>query len=265
MIFLIIILLLLGLTHLPTIFGWVTFCAGLWMLGRIHSARHAHELTILLKGEPNALFSWAYKLTGRVEVFLSCAVIGFMGFVLFSGQSDESEFTVRVVFIACVALGSGLLWLIDRKTQLRADQWGYVRLSVMLGLLFAAIGKMVSNNENFVASSSKIAGTALKNIFMDPTAEDVAGIYHAANNLIEKFVTELVEGLSHSALLGAAFGTLLSFTVTYGFLIFLWSLIIANFCYFETRREQALESEKSRAAPEKTDQDLEKQSASREN
>jgi len=225
---------LLILIHFSRFFGLITFCVSLSVLGRLEYEKNAHELSFYCRGELPAAFKTWFRYYGLAEAFVRSAIFGVLPIFLFSGTGAERIFWLAFLFSCCVVIGYFGLRFVQRRARIDVTRWGYVRFSVLLGLLFSVLSSGISG-----IPLTDVAWQAGKSkwwraLNFDEIAELLYGLMYQVNSFIS--------GTLHTILgdfIGGLLSLLISTNIVYGFIIVLYSLLLLRILSREPQHAKA--------------------------
>ena len=206
------------------LFGLVTFFASILVFGRIERDRNMHDISFYTRGELPSSFKRWFHYFGIAEVLGRSTLLGFLPIFLFSGTKYNRIVLLASMLGACVILGYFFLNFIQTRSRIDVTRWAYVRLSLVLGLLFSVLSSGVPG-----LTLTEIAVQTAKSEWWGPldfkqVAELLYGMIYQVNNFIASTLKKLF-----GSIFGSILGLIISVNIVYGFLVALYSLLLLRF------------------------------------
>ena len=213
------IALLIGIQS-PQIFGFVTFTASIVVFGRLEFDRNSHDLNFYVTGEvSNSVQRWV-KTYAVLEVIGRSVIISVLSIMLFSGTDGGRVWLIAILFVMGVFVGRHLLSIARRFTSFNVVRWGYVRLSILVGIPFSISSGLIPG-----MSVSEVTWASLQALVREPDVDKVAEIIFGTLQAVNQLIQWLLQGLL-GTFLGTIVSLMISVNVLFGFVIFLYSLIL---------------------------------------
>ena len=211
---------LLAAIHFAQFFGLLTFIASLTVFGKLELDRNTHEIGFYTEaGLSKSVRRW-FVLYAGVEVVVRSAICSILAVLLFSGTEALRINLLAVVFVACVFLGFYLLRVLQRLSSIDVTRWGYVRLSVLLGIVFSVLSTCVPGIE-----VGEIAWKTSKNLMMTLNFKEFAELLYGVVQKVDLFLGWLLQALL-GRLIGSLVSLVISVNVLFGFVVFLYALLL---------------------------------------
>ena len=209
-----------GLILWPRFFGIATFFASIIVFGRIEYEKNRHAIGYFTIGEmPASARRWLLSYS-FVEVILRSAIFGILAVLLFSGTDSVRINILAVLFTASILAGYYCLRFIQRFAYIDAVRWGYIKLSVILGVIFSILSAAIPGMTitDIVLNSAR---GKLRQHSFDEFAELLYGLLSQLNSFITNTLQILFGGV-----LGWFFSLIISVNVIYGFVVLVYSLLL---------------------------------------
>lgn len=213
----------------PWIVGVITFCASMFVFGKIERDRNIHDISFYADGKPSISDRMFVSAYSNVETLIRSLVLGILPVFLFSGTRAHRIALVAAIFVGCVIAGYLILLAIQARTRFNAERWAYVRISVLLGIAFSLLvsGIPAQTLTETVTLTAKSKWGALN---FNEFVELIHGMIFQVNDflsdtLINKF----------GVVVGRILSIVISLNVAYGFVISLYSLLLLRFLGNSTR------------------------------
>jgi hypothetical protein len=213
------IALLIGIQY-PRIFGLVTFAASIVFFGRLEFDRNTHDLNFYIAGEISNSFRRWVKTYAVLEVIGRSAIISVLSILLFSGTDSWRIWLLAILFVSGVFVGRHFLGIASRFTSVSVIRWGYVRLSILIGIPFSILSGLVPG-----MSVREVTWTSLDTLVRGPDIDKAAEIIFGTFQVVNQFIEWLLQGLL-GTFLGWIVSLMISVNVLFGFVIVLYSLIL---------------------------------------
>lgn len=212
---------LIVLVHFSIFFGVLTFCISLLVLGRAEFEKNVHELAFYVRGELPTLFKTWFRYYGWAEVFVKSIVLGIMSIFLFSGTDGIRILSLAFLVSLCTVFGYFVLRFVENHAHIDVTRWGYVRFSVVLGLIFSVLCSSVPGIGKFSLSWQVVRSMGGREFSFEEISELMYSLTYEINGLISKMLHQILGDL-----LGGFLSVIISVNVIYGFVIVVYSLLL---------------------------------------
>jgi hypothetical protein len=206
--------------YYPIFFATITFVSSMIVLGQIELDRNAHEVHFYTQEDLTPSVKRWLKAYTVVEVVGRSTIFAILSFLLFSGTDSLRITLVAISFLVCVLLGYYFLRWLQFVSSINVARWGYVRLSILLGVLFSTISGSIPG-----IGISEIAWSTYKTIMLSPSIDGVAELLFGLTYKVNEIVLRILQSLLGS-FLGSIVSVLISTNVLFGFVVFLYSLLL---------------------------------------
>jgi hypothetical protein len=212
---------LLTIIYLPaSVYGCfvVTLLLSIFVFGQIERDKSKHERAFYFQGTPSeSTLAWLRRL-GNVEIFFRGLLLAVTSVFLFQGTQETRVYTNRASFLVCTVLAFFAILQLDRRTGLNALRWGYVKMSLIAGVI---ISIPIGRTEPI--GLAKIAWKIMKFFYngsagISEVVEVVNSLAANLNGLI-RWSIQLAVGDTLGSLISAALST----NVVYGFIVVLYA------------------------------------------
>lgn len=215
--------LLLLLVQLGWLFGLVTGCLSLLIFGRLEFEHSLHEYAYCFRQPPSPRIRRFYYVMGMIESVGRSLVFAILATFLFSGTDTQRMTTLATLFIVCVVLGYVSLCVMQRRAEVDAARWGYLRFSVLLGILFSVLSARVQSGS--LLTSATVVG--VQNVWGTPGIAELAEFIHNLTATLNGLIASALH-VVFGSILGTAVSLAFSVHVVYGFVIVLYSLVLLH-------------------------------------
>jgi len=123
-------------TRMPLVFAAVTALMALALGTILERKRLLFELPFYIEGE-SRFGRIAATLVGLVTSLAKAVMVGFLALLTFSGTNTDRRFWIALAMAVTIYAGISLLRRLWLSFGVRAARWGYFRLALPLGVLFA--------------------------------------------------------------------------------------------------------------------------------
>jgi hypothetical protein len=206
------------------LFGLLTFFTSILVFGRIECDRNIHEISFYARGDlPSSFRRWSHYYS-IAEVLGRSTLLGLLPIFLFSGTDTTRIILLASLFAACVILGYSFLNFIQTRTQIDVTRWVYVRLSVVLGLLFSVLSSHISGQSLTEIATQTAKSKWWGQLDFNEVAELLYGMIYQVNDFIASTLIKLF-----GSIIGNILGLIVSVNIIYGFLVALYSLLLLRF------------------------------------
>lgn len=200
----------------PVFFGIITFFLSLLIFSRLEHDKKTHERTFYLIEEPTKIFSAFLNLSSKLDVLAKSLIFGILTAILFSGTNYERIVQVSFLFLVMIWLGALFLNILEKQNKVHVERWGYVKISLILGVAFSILISSV-NGIGLWEISKSVVENKISGLDLNEGAELIYALFYQLDAVLESIFVNLF---------GAFFGKLISLFLTanvaYGFVIYIY-------------------------------------------
>lgn len=209
-----------GMILWPRLFGIATFFASIIVFGRIEYEKNRHAIGYFTIGDmPTSARRWLLSYS-FVEVIVRSAIFGILAVLLFSGTDNIRINILALLFTASILAGYYCLRFIQRFAYIDAVRWGYIKLSVVLGVIFSILSATVPG----MKITDIVLNTA-RGTLRQPSFDEFAELLYGLLSQLNSFITNTLQIL-FGDFLGWCFSLIISVNVIYGFVVLVYSLLL---------------------------------------
>ncbi len=197
----------------PIFFGIVTFFLSLLIFSRLEHDRKTHERTFYFIEEPNKIFSALFKISSKGEVLVKSLIFSVLTIILFSGTNDERKILISYAFIVLVWLGALILSILEKRSKVHVERWGYVRISLFLGVVFSLLISSIEGIGLLEITKSLVA----RDLNLDEGAELIYGLIFQLDKALQNIFVKLFGDF-----VGKSISLVLTTNIAYGFVVYVY-------------------------------------------
>ena len=210
--------------YYPWLFGLATFLISVFLFGPIERDRNLHDISFYVHGNLSKSQEKYIYYYGILETIGRGVFLGFLPVFIFSGTESERIFKLATIFAVCVFFGYFVLYVIKTRTQINPARWAYVKISVVLGLIFSLFSSLVPGQSLKEIATQTAKSRWWRELNFNEVAELLYGMLYQVNNFITTVLIKIFGNV-----LGQSLGFFISVNVLYGFVIALYSLLLLRF------------------------------------
>lgn len=204
----------------PRLFGLATFSVSMVIFGRLEYERNHHEMSYYTLGEiPSPIKKWLLSYSA-LEVVGRSIIFGVLTVFIFSGTNVTRIKILALLFIATILSGYYCLSFLQRRAYIDVARWGYIKLSVLLGVVFSILSAAVPG-----MPITDIVLNAAKGKLRLHTFDEFAELFYGLLYQLNSFITSILQAL-FGEWLGLFLSLIISVNVVYGFVVLLYSLLL---------------------------------------
>ena len=210
---------------IPAALCLVTLLVSLLVLGRIERDRNLHDLAFYATGPlPERFKRWLHRY-GYAESVVRSMILGLLALIQASGTNNERKLVVGVAFCVSVVIGFVALRWMQRSIHLDVRRWGYVRLSVLLGMVFSLMISPMRTELTF-AFIRDVALELIKKPDFNRAVEIINVLSGILNSAISYLLTKLFSSLGlFGELIALILTAVLTTDVVFGFVVVAYSML----------------------------------------
>lgn len=198
-------------------FGIVTFFLSLLIFSRLEHDKKTHERTFYLIEEPTKIFSAFLNLSSKLDVLGKSLIFGVLTAILFSGTNYERILQVSFLFLVMIWLGALFLNILEKQNKVHVERWGYVRISLILGVSFSILISSISGIGLFDIAKTIAKNELTGEIDFNQAAELIYGLLYQLDAILENIFINIF-----GEFFGGLVALLLTVNIAYGFVIYIY-------------------------------------------
>lgn len=136
--------------------------------------------------------------------------------ILFSGTDDQRKVLTSCTFILLVWLGALVLSILEKRSKVHVERWGYVRISLFLGVVFSLLISSIGGIGLWEITKSLVENKT-NGLGLDKGVELIHGLFHQLDEILEGIFVNLFGGF-----VGKSISLILTINVAYGFIIYIY-------------------------------------------
>ena len=196
----------------------VTLLLSVLVFGKIERDKSRHEREFYFRGSPSeSTLAWLRRIA-NVEIVGRGLLLAATSLLLFQGTEPMRVLTNRASFVVCTVLAFLLIRHLDRRTGLDALRWGYVKMSLIAGIVISIPVGFAEPIGLIQTAKELMEATMTGNAGVDEAAEVVNSLSAHLNGAIR-----LVIQAGAGKFLGFLISAALSTNVVYGFIVVLYA------------------------------------------
>ncbi len=200
----------------PIFFGIVTFFLSWLIFNRLEYDKKIHERTFYFIEKPNEIFSAFLKISSKGEVFVKSLIFSVLTIILFSGTDAQRKGLTSCAFILLVWLGALVLSILEKRSKVHVERWGYVRISLFLGVVFSLLISSIGGIGLWEITKSLVENKT-NGLGLDKGVELIHGLFYQLDEILEGIFVNLFGGF-----VGKSISLILTINVAYGFIIYIY-------------------------------------------
>jgi hypothetical protein len=205
-------------TCFPLFFGCTTFFLSVLMFGKLEYDKALHDREFYSNQTPKEIILLFIGLSTKLQVLIQSIALSLLTVILFSGTNIDRTVGIALILLFLVYVGSWVLRLIERISNVNIERWGYVKISLLLGILFSLL---ISTVEGL--SIWDIGTSILKNQMSELNLNEVGELSFALvsqiNNLLENIFTKVFGEIA-----GKFISLLFTTNTMFGFVLYIYVL-----------------------------------------
>lgn len=226
--------------NLPLTFGVTSFVTTFIVLRRIVSAHNTHQLQFYLQGSIPKWVGRFVWFASFAEILALSLMAAALSLILLSGTNEDRIISAEKGALICLVIAVLTLLFVSRVTRLDVQRWGYVKFSILIGIVFSVMLSGIEDKSadywfaKLKSGDIHYAGVGMMSLMkpalsQERTVNEIAEVYHKVDYLLsnrvipEVFAVVVPERFrSWSFILTWVF----SAKVAYGFVILPYALLI---------------------------------------
>ena len=200
----------------PIFFGIVTFFLSLFIFSRLEHDKKTHERTFYFIEEPSKIFSAFLQISSKGEVLVKSFIFGVLTIILFAGTDMRRIVSISYVFILLVWLGALVLSILEKRSKVHVERWGYVRISLFLGVVFSLLISSIEGIGLWEITKSLVENKT-NGLSLDKGAELIYGLFRQLDQILEGIFVNLFGNF-----IGKFISIVLSADIAYGFVVYVY-------------------------------------------
>ncbi len=207
---------LLFIVFMPIFFGVLTFILSMLMFSRLEYDKALHDREFYSTQPHKQGFLFLIGILTNFQVLVQSIGLSILSVILFSGTDINRISTLALIFVFLVGIGLIILRLFEKKSHVNIERWGYVKISLLLGLFFSLLISTV-DGLNLWDIGKSIVRQQFSGLDFDEVAELIYGFSAQMNNLLEITFTKLFGNVA-----GKAISLIFTTNATFGFVIYVY-------------------------------------------
>lgn len=226
--------------YLPILFGVSSFVTTFIVLRKIVSEHNTHQLQFYLEGSVPKWVGLFIGFSSMVEILALSFMSAALSIILLSGENQDRIFWALMSALCCLGIAVLILLLVRLLTRLNLQRWGYVKFSILIGVVFSIMLSYIEDKsadywyEKVKAFDISYAGGGIISIMKpafspERTVNQVAEVYHKVDYLLSNRVVPEVFAVAVSERFRSwsfILTWVISAKVAYGFVILPYALLI---------------------------------------
>lgn len=213
------ILLLTIIANLPFLFAAMTLFLSVKLFGRVERDKALHEVSFYLARPPSPRLLRFLKAWSIGEVAAKSALFGALPLFLFGGTNEDRIGTLGFVFVLSVLATYLVLRRVESLAGLDILRWGYLRLSLVAGVVFSLIASLVPGM-GLGGITKSVGKQTFSQLGFHEIIELTYGLLYQINSFISSALISLLGPI------GWLISLVLSTHVIYGFIVLLYALLL---------------------------------------
>lgn len=205
----------------PIVFAGVTVLVAFVFGLSLERARIAHEMPFYFGHAPARAGLMATLIASGSAAF-KAVIAGLIALLMFAGTDTGRLFWIAIIVGVCIFAGTSILRRLSISFDAPPSRWGYFRLAVPLGLLYA-IGQSFLPTPSFVELGRRLTFELPSR----PSLSQAAEFLFLLQQKFDETVVSLL-GVLFDPPVAQALGVLISTNVIAGFMIAVYAAIIAE-------------------------------------
>ena len=195
----------------------VTLALAIVVFAKIERDKNRHDREFYFRGTPSeSTIKWLRRI-GNTEIVGRGLLLAATSLLLFRGTEPTRVMTNRASFFVCTVLAYLIIRHLDRRSNFDALRWGYVKLSLMVGIIISLPVGMTSPI-GLVETAGRMVKILSPFTSVDDVVEVVSSLSAYLNNTIRWVIQKAVGDF-----LGYVISMALSTNVVYGFIVVLYA------------------------------------------
>jgi hypothetical protein len=212
---------ILGTHVVPLLFSLITFLLYSLIFGRIEYQKNLHDIMFYKEGEIPARTKTWFARYSICEIFIKSLVYAILPLFLFCGTKQSRIVTIAVIFTACVFFGYCILRLVRSRLRVDVIRWGYIRLALIIGILFSVLTSGVAG----IGVGDLTWDTTRQTLWTDIQFSEVVELLYGLSYYVDAFISWMLVKIFGN-IFGHVLGIIISTTVVHGFVILLYAMIL---------------------------------------
>ena len=202
----------------PLFFGGVTFILSVLMFGKLEYDKALHDRGFYSNQTPKEIILLFIGLSTKLQVLIQSVALSLLTVILFSGTNIDRIAEIVLIFLFLVGVGSSILRLIERISNVNIERWGYVKISLLLGILFSLLISTVEGLNVWDIGTS-ILKNQMSELNLNEVAELSFGLVSQIDNLLENIFTKFFGEVA-----GKFISVLFTTNTMFGFVLYIYVL-----------------------------------------
>lgn len=212
--------------HFAAVTGALVLVTGWWL--EYTRLRHEFPYYVNAAGKQTALQLIVFSLLASGESIVKAVLAAGAALLTFSGQDADRLAYFAILFALATFLGTSTLRRLTRTFDVRPSRWGYFRLAVPLGIVFAiAVQIIAAAGLVETKSLSQLASTLVFELPQQPTLAQLSQFLFDVKQTLDALIRTFLQRLIDPTYATLA-GTIISLNVLMGLVIAIYSVIAAE-------------------------------------
>lgn len=200
----------------PILFGILTFLLSIHLFSTLAADKAVHDRGFYSNAAPSALLLTFLSVSAKAGVLVKSFILSVFSIILFSGTDYDRIVNIAGVFVLTAAVGTVVLTILDQRSNLNIERWGYVRASLALGLIFSFLISSIDGLGLWGVAKSIIRQTTY-GLTLREASELIYGLFAQLDRILEDILIGLFGDF-----LGKLASLILTVKIAYGFIIYIY-------------------------------------------
>lgn len=214
-------------TRLPLLFAGLTAAVALTLGTALERKRLIYEIPFYIEGE-SRLGRFVATAVALVTSLAKAVMVGFLALLTFSGTNTDRRFWIAVAMAVTIYAGVSLLRRLWLSFGVRAARWGYFRLALPLGILFAVgVALLTATRLVEVPNFAAIMRQIILDVPARPSIAQVSELLFQLKLYVDTVIVGLLATMMSKDMAQIA-GMVLSVNALAGFVAAVWAVAIGS-------------------------------------